>query len=46
MQLPFMCVCILGQADPQIWFDPGVGRYCIPLYLVEIPFWDNNYNIF
>ena len=28
------CVCILGLAKPQNWFDPGVGRYCIPLYFV------------
>ena len=28
-----MCVYILGHAKPQNWFDPGVGRYCIPLYL-------------
>ena len=28
-----MCVCILGHAKPQNWFDPGVGRYCILLYL-------------
>ena len=26
------------EADPQNWFDPGVGRYYIPLYFVEIPF--------
>ena len=24
-----LCVCILGHAKPQNWFDPGVGRYCI-----------------
>ena len=26
------CVYILGHADPQNWFEPGVGRYCIPLF--------------
>ena len=31
-------VNILGHADPQNWFDPGVGRYCIPLYLIKVPF--------
>ena len=37
------CVCILGHAEPQNWFDSGVGRYCIPLYLVKIPFWYSYY---
>ena len=34
-------VCILGHAKPQNWFDSGVGKYCIPLYLVKIPFLDS-----
>ena len=38
-------MCILGHAEPQNWFDPGVGMGCIPLYLVKIPFLDS-YNIF
>ena len=32
---------ILGHAELQNWFDPGVGRYCIPIYLVKIPFWES-----
>ena len=37
-------VCILGHAaEPQNWFDPGVGSVCIPIYLVKIPFWDSYY---
>ena len=36
-------MCILGHAKPQNWYDPGVRRYCIPLYLVEITFVDNYY---
>ena len=39
----YSCVCILGHADPQNWFDPGVVRYCITLYLVKIPFGDSYY---
>ena len=31
------------QADPQNCFDPGVGRYYIPLYLVKIPSWEGYY---
>ena len=37
------CVCILGHAEPQNWFDPGVRSGCIPIYLVTLPFWDNYY---
>ena len=25
-----LCVCILGHEEPQKWFNPGVGRGCIP----------------
>ena len=38
-----LCVYILGHAEPQNWFDPGVGSGCIPIYLVKIPFWDSYY---
>ena len=48
-----MCVCILGHAEPQNWFDPdwldpdwfdpGVGSGCIPIYLFKISFWDSYY---
>ena len=24
------CVCILGHAEPQNWFNPSVGGGCIP----------------
>ena len=37
------CVCIIEHAEPQNWFNPGVGGGCIPLYLVKVPFWDSNY---
>ena len=43
MQLLFMCVCILGHAEPWNLFDPGVGRGCNLLYLVKVTFWDSNY---
>ena len=23
------CVCILGHAEPQNWFDPFVGSACV-----------------
>ena len=37
------CVCILGHADPQNWFDPGVENYCIPLFVVKISFGESYY---
>ena len=38
-----LCVCIFRHARPSKLVDPGVGRYCITLYLVEIPFGDSYY---
>ena len=36
--------CILGHAEPQNWFNPGVGRSCIPLQQAKVPyFWDSCY---
>ena len=45
----FICVCILGHAKPQNWFNPGDGgglcsQGCILLYLVKVPSW-NSYTI-
>ena len=34
----YSLVWILGHAEPQNWFDPSVGRGCIPLCLVKISF--------
>ena len=39
----YLCIWILGHAESQNWFDPGVGRDHFPLYLVKIPFWDSYY---
>ena len=45
----YSCLCILGHAEPQNWFDPGVGRGCIQIYFVKtnilglryLTFWDS-----
>ena len=34
-----MCVhSSIGHADPQNWFDPGVGRYCIPVHYILLKY--------
>ena len=37
------CVFIIEHAEPQNWFNPGVGRSCIPFQQVKVPFWDTFY---
>ena len=37
------CVCILGHAELQNWFDPGVGGSYIPIQQVKVPLWDSYY---
>ena len=42
------CVCIHRHAEPQNWFNPVVGRGCIPLYLEGVVFhyiWKELYSI-
>ena len=37
------CVCILGHEEPQNWFNfnPNVGRSCVPIQQVKVPFGDS-----
>ena len=32
------CVCILRHAEPKNWFNPDIGRSCIPLQQVKVFF--------